>query len=206
MTNGCHERKIIMIQNPNTFHQRQYCFISNGNIMFIVATLTLGSRPKQGVARVRVKKETRESHHILPGVQRVWGHEPSHSQVNSHVGSWSPKWTPKFSKCNCKGPNSSPRRVLYIIEKLLKRRCLKWACIAHLNICNTSYNQKKGRESNGQFDSRPLKVRNQPDFLTCRCHATYRWKALNEGYNFDSYLIAIEGLHRKLCPSNSRES
>jgi hypothetical protein len=24
------------------------------------------------------------------GVQRVWGHEPSHSQVNSHCGSWNP--------------------------------------------------------------------------------------------------------------------
>jgi hypothetical protein len=28
----------------------------------------------------------------------------------------------------------------------LKRRYLKWACIAHLNIWNTSYGQKKGRE------------------------------------------------------------
>jgi hypothetical protein len=35
-----------------------------------------------------------------------------------------------------------------------------------------------------QFDSQQLKVRNQPDFLVCRWHATYHWKALNEGYNF----------------------
>jgi hypothetical protein len=34
--------------------------------------------------------------------------------------------------------------VLYIIEKLLKRRCLKWARIVHLDIWNTSYDQKKG--------------------------------------------------------------
>jgi hypothetical protein len=27
----------------------------------------------------------------------------------------------------------------------------------------------------------------------------YHWKALNEGYNFAFDLIAIEGLHRKLC-------
>jgi hypothetical protein len=33
--------------------------------------------------------------------------------------------------------------VLCIIEKLLKRRCLKWAHIAHLDIWNTSYGQKK---------------------------------------------------------------
>ncbi len=28
---------------------------------------------------------------------------------------------------------------------------------------------------------------------------TYCWKALNEGYNFLSYLITIGGLHAKLC-------
>jgi hypothetical protein len=27
----------------------------------------------------------------------------------------------------------------------------------------------------------------------------YRWKALNEGYNFASDLITIGGLHKKLC-------
>jgi hypothetical protein len=50
-----------------------------------------------------------------------------------------------------------------------------------------------------KFDSRPLKVDNRPDFLTCRWLATYRWKALNEGYNFASDLISIGGLHIKLC-------
>jgi hypothetical protein len=49
-----------------------------------------------------------------------------------------------------------------------------------------------------QFDSWPLKVGNQPDFLACRWHATYRWKALNEKYNFALDLISIEGLKRKL--------
>jgi len=38
--------------------------------------------------------------------------------------------------------------VIYIIEKLLKLRCLKWAYITHLDIWNTSYGQKKGWESN----------------------------------------------------------
>jgi hypothetical protein len=28
---------------------------------------------------------------------------------------------------------------------------------------------------------------------------TYRWKALDEGYNFASDFITIEGLHKKLC-------
>jgi hypothetical protein len=135
---------------------------------------------------------------MLPRVQRVWGHEPSHSQVNSHVRSWSPKWTPESSKRDCRDQNSFHGGVLYIIGKLLKCRCLKWACIAHLDICNTSYGQKNGRESNWQFDSRPWKVRSRPDFLAFRRRATYRWKALDEGYNFDLDLIAIGGLHKKL--------
>ncbi len=80
----------------------------------------------------------------------------------------------------------------------MEPRCLKWACMTHLDIWNTIYDQKKGRESNLQFDSRPLKVGNQPDFLVCRCHATYRWKALDESYNFSLDLILIRGLQRKL--------
>jgi hypothetical protein len=57
--------------------------------------------------------------------------------------------------------------VLYIIGKLLERRYLKWALISHLDIWNTSYGQKKGRESNCQFDSRLENVRNRPDLLSC---------------------------------------
>jgi hypothetical protein len=109
-----------------------------------------------------------------------------------------PKWTLEFSECNCKGQNPLVWRVLYIIGKLLKLKCLKWARMTHLNIWNTSYDQKKGRESNWQFDSRPLKVRNWHDFLLWRWRATYRWKVLDKGYNFSFNIIAIKGLHTKL--------
>jgi hypothetical protein len=85
---------------------------------------------------------------MLPGVQRVWENELLHSQVNSHVGSWSLEWTPKFLECDCRGQNSLPRKVLYIIRKILKHRCLKCARIIHLDIWNTSYGQKKSQESN----------------------------------------------------------
>jgi hypothetical protein len=102
-------------------------------------------------------------------VQRVWGNEPSHSQVNSHVGSWwewSPKRTPKTSESVLRGQNSMACCALYNNGKLLKCRCLKWARIAHLNIWNTSYGQKKAWESNSResasFDSWPLKVGNRP--------------------------------------------
>jgi hypothetical protein len=91
--------------------------------------------------------------------------------------------------------------VPYIIGKLLKRRCLKWARIAQFNIWNTSYGQKKGRESNCQFDSRSQKARNRPDLLSCRGRATYCWKALNENYNFALNRIMIRGLLTKLWGS-----
>jgi hypothetical protein len=91
--------------------------------------------------------------------------------------------------------------VPYIIGKLLERRWLKWAHIVHLDIWNTSYGKKKSWESNYQFDSRPLKVRNRPDLLVFRWHATYRWKALDESYNFSSYRISIRGLLAKLWGS-----
>jgi hypothetical protein len=116
------------------------------------------------VARLRAKRETWESLHMLPGVQRVWGNEPSHSEVNSHVGSWSPELSPDFSKRNFRRQNSSPWNVIYIIENILKLICLKWACIAHLDIYNTSYGQKKDRESDWQFDSRPLKSQESTQF------------------------------------------
>jgi hypothetical protein len=69
----------------------------------------------------------------------------------------------------------------------------------HSDICSTSYVQKKGRESNWQFDSQPLKVGNRPDYLACNQRATYHWKALNKGYNFALDLITIRGIHKKLC-------
>jgi hypothetical protein len=73
--------------------------------------------------------------------------------------------------------------------------------MTHLDIWNTSYGQKKGKESNWQFDSKPLKVGNHPNFLVCRWRATYHWKALDKGYNFVLNLISIGGLHTKLwCP------
>jgi hypothetical protein len=130
--------------------------------------------------------------------KRVWGNEPSHSQVNSHCESWNPKWTFNFLESDCSNQNPMDWVILYIIGKLLERRCPKWVCMNHLDIWNTSYGQKKGQKSNWQFDSQPLKVRNCPNFLKCKWQAIYRWKALDNGYNFSLDLITIKGLHTKL--------
>jgi hypothetical protein len=116
--------------------------------------------------------------------------------------SWSPKRTPKTSESVLRGQNSMDGCALYINEKVLKCRCPKWARIAHLDIWNTSYGQKKAQELNSQdsasFDSRPLKVGNRPKILDCRKRATYRWKGLDETYNFALDSESIEGLLRKL--------
>ncbi len=108
------------------------------------------------------------------------------------------QWTPKFSKGYYKGQNSLDWRVIYIIGNLFELRCLKWARMTHLGISNICYGQKKGCESNCQFDYRWLKIRNRPDFLTCRCRAKYHWKNLDESYNFALDLTWIGGLHTKL--------
>jgi len=68
----------------------------------------------------------------------------------------------------------------------------------HLSTYNTSYGQKIGRESKCQFDSRPLKIKKLFKFHARKWHATYRWKALNNSYNFALDLTSIEGLHKKL--------
>jgi len=52
------------------------------------------------------------------------------------------------------------------------RRCLKWAHMPHLGSWNISYGQKNDWESNWQFDTRPLKAENRPNFLACRWLAT----------------------------------
>jgi len=110
-------------------------------------------------------------------------------------------WTSETSKSDCRGQNSMACGVLYIIGKLLKFGCLKWDRIIHLDIWNTSYGQKKGRESNCQFDSRLQKVRNRPDLLGHKGRATFRWKALDKSYNFTLNCIVIWGLLTKLWGS-----
>jgi len=141
-----------------------------------VATLALGSRPMQGFARLRAKREVESRTTYSRECEKVWGNEPSHPKG---VPLWEleSRWTPKSLEGNFRGQNSMAWGVLYINKKLLECKYLKWARIAHLDIWNTSYGQKKGRESNCQFDSRPLKVGNRPDFHACRWCATYRWKA-----------------------------
>ncbi len=128
-----------------------------------------------------------------PYFERVWDeiHTPE-------MGTWVSFRTPKISEFDCRGQNTLHWGVLYIIGKLSKFRCRKWARMSHLDIYSTSYGKKKGWESNYQFNSRPLKVKNRLDLNVCRRSVTHRWKALDKRYNFALDVVPIRGLSKKL--------
>jgi hypothetical protein len=100
--------------------------------------------------------------------------------------------TPECLELNIKGQNTSHWVVLGVIGKVLKRRYRKCSRIGNSDICSPSYEKKKGRESNWQFDSRALKVGNRhlPDVRFGS--ATWHWKNLDDGYNFGLDLVAIQ--------------
>jgi hypothetical protein len=87
-------------------------------------------------------------------------------------GNFESSGTPKNSEFEFRGQNTLHWGVLYTIEKVLKCKCPKWPCMSHLDICKTIYGWMKGRESNWQFDSRPLKVENRLNPGVCRWSAT----------------------------------
>jgi hypothetical protein len=64
------------------------------------------------------------------------------------VGDLESSGTPECLEFDSKGQNTSPWGVLGVIGKVLKCRCPKRPRIGHLDICSSSYGQKKGRESN----------------------------------------------------------
>ncbi len=106
--------------------------------------------------------------------------------------------TPECSELDSKGKNTSHCGVLGVVGKVLKRRYRKRPRIGHSDICSPSYGQKKGRESNCQFDSRPLKVGNRPLPDVRFESATCRWKDLDKGYNVVSDFVAIQLCSREL--------
>jgi hypothetical protein len=122
-----------------------------------------------------------------PYIGQVWGWIPTLGKSEDLESSG----TPECLGFDSKAQNTSHWGVLSLIKKFSKRRYRKWPCIGHLDICSPRYGQKKGRESNWQFDSRPLKVGNRP-LPNLRIEISRNlWKDLDEGYNFGSDFITI---------------
>ncbi len=91
----------------------------------------------QEEARELRQEEAWESHHILLGVQesaRECEGVNTHTPKATPTGEMESRWIPKTSESDCRGQTSMDCDVLYIIGKLLKRRCLKWARITHSDI------------------------------------------------------------------------
>jgi len=129
-----------------------------------------------------------------PYFGQVWGWSPTLGKSEELESSG----TPECLKLDRKTQNTSHWGVLGVIEKVLKRRYRKCPRIGNSDMCSPSYGQKKGRESNCQFDSRPLKVENWPlPDVRFEC-VTWRWKDLDEGCNFSLDLVAIQLCSREL--------
>ncbi len=111
---------------------------------------------------------------------------------------WESSGTPECLRFDSKAQNTSHWSVLGVIGKVLKRKYRKWPRIGHLDICSPSYGQNKGRESNWQFDSRPLKVENRPLPNLGIESAKRRWKDLDEGHKFGLDLVKIRLCSREL--------
>jgi hypothetical protein len=128
---------------------------------------------------------------MLPRVKECEG-------INLHT----PKWTPivgiripnGLSKFQRAISGDKPCDIFYIIRKLLKRRCLKWAHIAHLDIWNTSHGQKKVQSKSGRFLTKKSGI--NPIYLS-----TEGVQHTIENYNFVSDHISIGGLLAKLWGS-----
>jgi len=131
-----------------------------------------------------------------PHFGQVWGWSPTPGKV----GGLEPSGTPECLELDSKAQNTWHWGVFGVIGKVLKRRYRKCPRIGHSDICSPSYWQKKGRESNWQFDSRPLKVRNRPLLNVALKSATRRWKAFDESYNFALGLVPIRVWGEELWP------
>jgi hypothetical protein len=129
-----------------------------------------------------------------PYFGQVWGWSPTLGKSEDLESSG----TPECLEFDRKAQNTSHWGFLGVIGKFLKRRYRKWPRIGHLDICSPSYGQKKGRESNWQFDSRPLKVGNRPLPDLRIESAICRWKDLDKGYKFGLDLVAIRLRSREL--------
>jgi hypothetical protein len=110
------------------------------------------------------------------------------------VGTWSPPGLPKIQSSS--SGVKTPRIEVFFIPlerswSLDVQNGLAWAIW-------TFAAQVMGKRRAGTFESRPLKVRNRPLPNVCSGSTTWRWKALDENYNFGSNLVPIQAWGEKL--------
>jgi hypothetical protein len=92
-----------------------------------------------------------------------------------------------YESCECSEPWLERKASTKLgphdtINKALKCKCLKWARIVHLNLIFMNYDQKKGWESNWEFDFRPQIPWMQWSNDVWLGRVIHHWKDLFEGY------------------------
>ncbi len=132
--------------------------------------------------------------------RKVWGNKPPHSQVSSHFGNLS---LDRLSNLQIAIEGVKTHWIEKFLIPLKKFRTKLYKLGSHIPFEYLKHKlwPKEGQESNCQFDSQPLKVRNRPDWLACRWCDIYHWKDLDKGYNFGLDLTSIRGLHKTLWAS-----
>jgi hypothetical protein len=156
----------------------------------IVTTLALGSRPRQGFARVWAKKGARECGKMwewtltLPNELPFWG-----------VGV--PVDSRNFKKRLQRSKPLALRNSLYHWKSIEVQMSEMGSHDPFGHLQHKLWAKERPRVKLVVWLP-PWEVRNRLDSLACRWRVTHRWKALNEGYNFDSDLVPIGGLHKKL--------
>jgi hypothetical protein len=115
----------------------------------------------------------------------TWTKCGGEAQHLEKVRIWSPPGLPNVQSSTTRGKTSRIGVFLVSLER-------SWNVDIENSLAlaiRTSATQVMG---NWQFDSRPLKVGNRPlPEVRFEC-ATWRWKDLDEGYNFGSYLVVIQ--------------
>jgi hypothetical protein len=89
--------------------------------------------------------------HFIYGCRNPTLRECEDETHTPKIGTWESSRIPKTSKFNYRGQNTSHWGVFYIIRKLLKCRCRKWAYMGHLDICSTSYGKKRAGSQTGNL-------------------------------------------------------
>jgi hypothetical protein len=97
---SCDKKIIQILQHPFRGFALEFLIA----VMFVV-TLTLGSRPRQGFAKVWAKRKAQESHFTLLGVQETMREQTL--TLPSELSFWEleSQWTPEFLEKNFRGQN-----------------------------------------------------------------------------------------------------
>jgi len=98
---------------------------------FDVPTLALGSRPRQRGCKGGPRRSPGVTSHTPRSVGKCEGGIPHILKATATLGDGVPVDSRNFRE---QFEGSKLNGHIYNIGKLLERRCLKWACIAHLDI------------------------------------------------------------------------